>query len=217
MKAISCAAPGQLALIDIDPPVLQPGWVRVGIRHIGICGTDYHIFEGSHPFLEYPRIMGHELSRRRARCQRQHGAHGRRPGGRQPLSALRPVPRLPRGQDQLLRDAQGHRRAFRRRHGRGDRHARRPISTRPTGLSLRDAAMVEFLAIGAHAVRRSRTEGGRSCAGRRLRPHRARRCPLRAHRRRRRHRHRCRARQDRGDAQSRLSHLRRRRARWRRF
>ena len=26
------------------------------------CGTDLHIFEGSHPFLEYPRIIGHELS-----------------------------------------------------------------------------------------------------------------------------------------------------------
>ncbi len=62
MRAISCAAPGELRLIEVDPPTLQPGWVRVGIRHIGICGTDYHIFEGTHPFLEYPRIMGHELS-----------------------------------------------------------------------------------------------------------------------------------------------------------
>src|SRR5665213_1655888 len=62
MRAISCAAPGQLAMIDVPPPELQPGWVRVAIRNIGICGTDYHIFEGTHPFLEYPRIMGHELS-----------------------------------------------------------------------------------------------------------------------------------------------------------
>jgi 2-desacetyl-2-hydroxyethyl bacteriochlorophyllide A dehydrogenase len=29
---------------------------------VGICGTDYHIFEGLHPFLEYPRVMGHELA-----------------------------------------------------------------------------------------------------------------------------------------------------------
>src|SRR5437763_851040 len=62
MRAVSCTAPGVLALVDIDRPDLQPGWVRVAIRHIGICGTDYHIFEGTHPFLEYPRIMGHELS-----------------------------------------------------------------------------------------------------------------------------------------------------------
>ncbi len=31
-------------------------------RRVGICGTDYHIFEGKHPFLEYPRVMGHELA-----------------------------------------------------------------------------------------------------------------------------------------------------------
>ena len=32
------------------------------IRRAGVCGTDLHIFEGSHPFLEYPRVIGHELS-----------------------------------------------------------------------------------------------------------------------------------------------------------
>jgi 2-desacetyl-2-hydroxyethyl bacteriochlorophyllide A dehydrogenase len=31
-------------------------------RRVGICGTDFHIFEGKHPFLEYPRVMGHELA-----------------------------------------------------------------------------------------------------------------------------------------------------------
>lgn len=34
----------------------------VRIRRVGICGTDFHIFQGKHPFLEYPRVMGHELS-----------------------------------------------------------------------------------------------------------------------------------------------------------
>jgi 2-desacetyl-2-hydroxyethyl bacteriochlorophyllide A dehydrogenase len=31
-------------------------------RRVGVCGTDYHIFEGKHPFLQYPRVMGHELA-----------------------------------------------------------------------------------------------------------------------------------------------------------
>src|SRR6218665_132085 len=62
MRAISCVAPNQLALIEIPRPELKPGWVRVAIRHIGICGTDYHIFEGNFPFFEYPRVIGHELS-----------------------------------------------------------------------------------------------------------------------------------------------------------
>jgi hypothetical protein len=31
-------------------------------RRVGVCGTDYHIFEGKHPFLQYPRVMGHEVA-----------------------------------------------------------------------------------------------------------------------------------------------------------
>jgi 2-desacetyl-2-hydroxyethyl bacteriochlorophyllide A dehydrogenase len=31
-------------------------------RRIGICGTDYHILQGKHPYLAYPRVMGHELA-----------------------------------------------------------------------------------------------------------------------------------------------------------
>jgi 2-desacetyl-2-hydroxyethyl bacteriochlorophyllide A dehydrogenase len=29
---------------------------------VGLCGTDYHIYQGKHPFLEYPRVLGHELA-----------------------------------------------------------------------------------------------------------------------------------------------------------
>src|SRR5277367_2006648 len=43
-------------------PSPGPGQVLVRIRRAGVCGTDLHIFEGSHPFLEYPRVIGHELS-----------------------------------------------------------------------------------------------------------------------------------------------------------
>src|SRR5205085_8483144 len=39
-----------------------PGHALVRPRRVGICGTDYHIFEGKHPFLEYPRVMGHEIA-----------------------------------------------------------------------------------------------------------------------------------------------------------
>lgn len=63
MKALICTAPGSLILSDIAPPEAPPpGWVRLDVSHVGICGTDFHIYEGSHPFLAYPRIMGHEVS-----------------------------------------------------------------------------------------------------------------------------------------------------------
>ena len=53
MKAVVCRSPGELVLEDrAEPGAPPPGWARVAVSHVGICGTDYHIFEGKHPFLE---------------------------------------------------------------------------------------------------------------------------------------------------------------------
>ena len=38
-----------------------PGEALVGIRAIGICGTDFSGYLGKMPFIEFPRILGHEL------------------------------------------------------------------------------------------------------------------------------------------------------------
>ncbi|KQV84076.1 zinc-binding alcohol dehydrogenase family protein [Rhizobium sp. Root1220] len=63
MKAVLCQEPGVLDLVERPSPgAPEAGWVRLAVSHVGICGTDYHIFEGKHPFLEYPRVMGHEIS-----------------------------------------------------------------------------------------------------------------------------------------------------------
>lgn len=62
MKSVVCIEPGTLRLEERDEPAREEGMVKVRIRRIGICGTDYHIYKGLHPFLEYPRVMGHELS-----------------------------------------------------------------------------------------------------------------------------------------------------------
>ena len=32
------------------------------VRRVGVCGTDFHAFEGRQPFFTYPRILGHELA-----------------------------------------------------------------------------------------------------------------------------------------------------------
>lgn len=62
MKVLICDEPGKLSVIDRPDPKPGPGEALVRIRRVGICGTDFHIFQGKHPFLEYPRVMGHELS-----------------------------------------------------------------------------------------------------------------------------------------------------------
>jgi 2-desacetyl-2-hydroxyethyl bacteriochlorophyllide A dehydrogenase len=62
MKALVCIRPGELEYREIDAPLAGPGQAIIRIRRIGICGTDLHAFEGTQPFFDYPRILGHELA-----------------------------------------------------------------------------------------------------------------------------------------------------------
>ncbi len=62
MKALVCTQPGKLDYTDQPEPVLRSNHAIVRIRNICICGTDLHAFEGTQPYFNYPRILGHELS-----------------------------------------------------------------------------------------------------------------------------------------------------------
>jgi 2-desacetyl-2-hydroxyethyl bacteriochlorophyllide A dehydrogenase len=62
MNALVCTKPGLLEYVDKDLPTLKAGHALVEIKNIGICGTDLHAFEGTQPYFNYPRILGHELS-----------------------------------------------------------------------------------------------------------------------------------------------------------
>lgn len=62
MKALVCHEPGRLSVETRSEPLRENGLVKVRVRSVGVCGTDFHIFQGDHPFLEYPRVMGHELA-----------------------------------------------------------------------------------------------------------------------------------------------------------
>lgn len=159
MRAISCAAPGELAFVEIDRPELKPGWVRVGIRNVGICGTDYHIFEGKHPFLQYPRIMGHELS---GVVLDANGAATLADGDAVVINPYLPCYQCPACREGKTNCCETL--TVLGVHGDGgmaEEIVMPEANLYPAeGLSLRDAAMVEFLAIGAHAVRRTEIKPG---------------------------------------------------------
>jgi 2-desacetyl-2-hydroxyethyl bacteriochlorophyllide A dehydrogenase len=159
MKAISCPTPGQLAIIDIEPPVLRPGWVRVGIRHIGICGTDYHIFEGNFPYFEYPRVIGHELSGVVLDANGSDTLKAGDPVVINPYLNCGICPACREGKTNCCETLK-----VIGVHGEGGMAEEIVMphgNLYPAdGLSLRDAAMVEFLAIGAHAVRRAELKPG---------------------------------------------------------
>jgi 2-desacetyl-2-hydroxyethyl bacteriochlorophyllide A dehydrogenase len=62
MKTLVCIKPGEFEYRQAPAPLAQPGHSIIKIRRIGICGTDLHAFEGTQPYFEYPRILGHELA-----------------------------------------------------------------------------------------------------------------------------------------------------------
>jgi len=62
MKTLVCKTPGEFEYQESTMPLREEGQTLLRIQRIGICGTDLHAFEGTQPFFQYPRILGHELA-----------------------------------------------------------------------------------------------------------------------------------------------------------
>ncbi|TKT76270.1 zinc-binding alcohol dehydrogenase family protein [Aquamicrobium sp. LC103] len=155
MKSVICREPGIIELGQRgEPGQLAEGWVLLDIHYAGLCGTDYHIYEGKHPFLEYPRVIGHELS---GTISDANGVDGFKAGDRvvvNPYLACGACIACRNGKPNCCEVVQVL--GVHRDGGLCERLAVPAANLVPAGdLALRDAAMVEFLAIGAHAVRRA--------------------------------------------------------------
>ncbi|WP_246849731.1 zinc-binding alcohol dehydrogenase family protein [Rubellimicrobium arenae] len=153
MLSGTCLEPGRFALVEREvPQVAPPGHVLVDIAAVGICGTDYHILEGKHPYLAYPRVIGHELSATVAEA-----AEGWAKGQLvviNPYIACGACRACRRGKPNCCQRIE-----VLGVHRDGGLCGRIAVPAgnlyAADGLSPIQAAMVEFLAIGAHAVRRS--------------------------------------------------------------
>jgi 2-desacetyl-2-hydroxyethyl bacteriochlorophyllide A dehydrogenase len=126
---------------------------------VGVCGTDLHIFTGHQPYLQYPRVMGHEVS---GVVEEADADSGLAPGD--PVYVM---PYLACGDCVACRQDKPnccvrievlgvH------RDGAFAEYITvpRPFVGKAAGISLDQAAMLEFLAIGAHAVRRADVAAG---------------------------------------------------------
>ncbi|MGK5054433.1 zinc-binding alcohol dehydrogenase family protein [Janthinobacterium sp. RB2P8] len=160
MKSIVCDTPGSLRMEQRPVPVPGDGEVLLRIRRVGICGTDMHIFRGTQPFLSYPRVMGHELS----------GHIDRAPVGSRLAvgDQVYVMPYLSCGSCVACR--QGKTNCCTRievlgvhRDGGMTEYLALPerFVFKTEGISLDDAAMIEFLAIGAHAVKRGAVDAAK--------------------------------------------------------
>jgi len=161
MKALVCVEPGRFERTERPRPLPRPGHLRIRVGHVGICGTDYHIYGGQQPFLSYPRVMGHELSGRAL----EPSADGRIGAG--DLVVVNPY--LTCGECHACAIGKPNcceRIAVLGVHTDGGMCEEIIVPEENAypaeGLDEKAAAMVEFLAIGAHGVRRARIRPGSS-------------------------------------------------------
>jgi 2-desacetyl-2-hydroxyethyl bacteriochlorophyllide A dehydrogenase len=159
MRAVVCRRPGELALEERPEARREDGEALIAVKRIGVCGTDYHIYEGSHPYLQYPRVIGHELSGEVLEAP---------PGGAlAPGQRVVVNPYLSCGACVACRKGKPNccvRIAVLGVHCDGGMCERISVPEHNLypagGLTLDQAASVEFLSIGAHAVSRSGLEPG---------------------------------------------------------
>lgn len=159
MRIVVCQAPFKIGIAEVPEPEARTDEVLVRIRRVGLCGTDFHIFAGRHPFLTYPRVMGHELA---GEIESAPKGSAFRTGQ---IVAINPY--LDCGTCRACRRGKPNACANIRVLGVHVDGGMCDLIAVPesavidaTGLTLDQAAMLEFLAIGAHAVARARPGPG---------------------------------------------------------
>lgn len=157
MDVMVCAEPGKLVLERRPAPAPGPDEVLLRVRRVGMCGTDMHIYRGTQPFLSYPRVMGHELAGEVVSAPAGEDLEPGDPVYVMPYLSCGACPACAKGKTNCCMNIRvlgvhvdG---------GLAEYLAVPAAFVRKVeGVGLDEAAMVEFLAIGAHAVRRARIE-----------------------------------------------------------
>jgi threonine dehydrogenase-like Zn-dependent dehydrogenase len=152
MRAVVCHSPRDLALEERPEAIRGADEALIAVRRIGICGTDYHIYEGSHPYLEYPRILGHALSGEVFEVPRGSVLT---PGQRLLVNPTCPAESASCRKGKPNRCVRIAVLGVHRDGGMCERISVPERNLYPAGsLTFDEAASVEFLSIGAHAVAR---------------------------------------------------------------
>jgi 2-desacetyl-2-hydroxyethyl bacteriochlorophyllide A dehydrogenase len=159
MLTVICQTPGTLRAEDRPRPVPAADEVLLRVRRVGVCGTDLHIYTGDQPFLAYPRVMGHELSGVIEEAPRGSGLQAGDPVFVMPYLSCGRCIACRQGKTNCCVNIQV---LGVHRDGAFTEYlcVPRAFVHKAEGVSLDEAAMVEFLSIGAHAVRRGAVTAG---------------------------------------------------------
>ncbi|WP_133645968.1 zinc-binding alcohol dehydrogenase family protein [Paraburkholderia flava] len=153
MLTVICETPGTLVATERSRPVRGANEVLLRVKRVGVCGTDLHIFTGNQPYLAYPRVMGHELSGIVEEADPASGLAAGDPVYVMPYLSCGTCVACRQGKTNCCVNIQV---LGVHRDGAFTEYLSLPAQFvhKADGISLDEAAMIEFLAIGAHAVRR---------------------------------------------------------------
>ncbi|HEY1997175.1 zinc-binding alcohol dehydrogenase family protein [Paraburkholderia sp.] len=159
MLTVICETPGTLRAHERSRPVPEKNEVLLRVKRVGVCGTDLHIFTGNQPYLAYPRVMGHELSGIVEEAPADSGLAAGDPVYVMPYLSCGKCIACRRGKTNCCMNIQV---LGVHRDGAFTEYLSVPAQFvhKAEGITLDQAAMVEFLAIGAHAVRRGDVKEG---------------------------------------------------------
>jgi L-iditol 2-dehydrogenase len=61
MKAAFVVDREKIEIREIDVPQIKSDEVLIKVKTVGVCGSDLHLFRGTHPVRKPPAILGHEV------------------------------------------------------------------------------------------------------------------------------------------------------------
>lgn len=159
MLTVICQTPRELRAEERPRPTPGPDEVLLRVKRVGVCGTDLHIFTGDQPYLAYPRVMGHELSGIVESAPAQSGLRAGDAAFVMPYLSCGRCIACRQGKTNCCVNIQV---LGVHRDGAFTEYLCVPAAFvhKAEGVSLDQAAMVEFLSIGAHAVRRGTVHAG---------------------------------------------------------
>ena len=160
MKSIQYKATQQVEVTDKVLPEIGPGEALIKVAYAGVCGSDMIIYQGVHPRAKAPLVMGHEFS-------------GTLVKGHSTLAPGTPVtvyPLVSCGHCEPCKSGYAHVCNTLKLigidfDGGMAEYVKVPedkVMPIPTGFSLKLGAFIEPVAVGVHAVGRSRYKPGDS-------------------------------------------------------
>lgn len=177
MRRVILVAPEHLVIERVAKPEPSTGEALLEIAYCGICGSDLHASMGKHPFISLPATPGHELSARITALG--PGVTGWKPGDRvtvEPNLVCGECYNCRTGRYNICSGTQeilgekgkaGLRVVGCQGEGGMADYLTVPASKLvaiPDGVRLRDAVLIEPLAVGVHAVHRAGDLYGRNVA-----------------------------------------------------